>query len=482
MATTPLLKVALLIGVSEYSEDSGFRPLPAPQKDVEALKRVLELPEIGGFTEVETLINPTQSEMAVKIETWLADRKRDELALLFYSGHGAKDERRELYFSARDTRKQKGKLLRSTAVSAEILNKWIQDSYVARFVLILDCCFSGAFGDLLVRDDDSVDYEIQNQLGSEGRVVLTASSSIQYSFEKQGSDSSIYTQCLLEGLETGSADLNKDGWISIKELHDYAKEKVNRVNKNMTPRIITLQDEGFDIVLARSPKYERPEPIDNDKEKLEIAIEQANLNLKSDELENRLSGIRSLDEISRDTDKYNRDILKILSSFVRTRAAWQPNIFRDSIEQDVQEGLEVISNIPKIDPRSQSKVYYVVDLHNVDISGANLEGANLEGVVLWGSNLRNVNLARSNLIRADLGGNDFTDASLEMSNLEGAFLWWSAPLEPVRPCTFERTRLSGANFKDANLEGAILVGAIGLTKRQIDVAIINENTRLPWNK
>ncbi|BDI15963.1 hypothetical protein ANSO36C_17650 [Nostoc cf. commune SO-36] len=277
-----MAKVALLIGVGEYLEGSGFKSLPAPPKDVAAMKRVLEHPEMGGFDEVAILVNPTQSEMAIKIETWLMERKSDDLAVLFYSGHGAKNEQRELYFSAKDTRKLKEKLIQATAVSAESLNKWIQYSYVTRFVLFLDCCFSGAFGNLLLRDDSSVGTELENQLGAEGRVVLASSSSLQYSFEEQGIDLSIYTRYIVEGIETGAADSDNDGKISIKELHEYASERVYAANKNMTPRIITLKDQGFDIVLAKSPKNDpklqyRKEVEDWAKQEAERWIEQRNI-------------------------------------------------------------------------------------------------------------------------------------------------------------------------------------------------------------
>jgi CheY-like chemotaxis protein len=277
-----MAKVALLIGVGEYLEDSGFKSLPAPPKDVLAMKRVLEHPEMGGFDEVTILVNPTQSEMAIKIETWLMERKSDDLAVLFYSGHGTKNERRELYFSAKDTRKQREKLIQSTAVSAASLNQWIQDNYVTRFVLILDCCFSGAFGNLLLRDDSSVNVEIENQLGSDGQVVLTSSSSLQYSFEEQGTDLSIYTRYIVEGIETGAADLDEDGEISIRELHDYASQRVYAANKNMTPRIICLKDRGFDIVVAKSPKNDpklqyRKEVEKWAKQQSERWIEQRNI-------------------------------------------------------------------------------------------------------------------------------------------------------------------------------------------------------------
>ncbi len=50
-----MAKVALLIGVSEYG--NGLTPLPAASKDVEAMRKVLQHPEIGGFDQATPLIN-----------------------------------------------------------------------------------------------------------------------------------------------------------------------------------------------------------------------------------------------------------------------------------------------------------------------------------------------------------------------------------------------------------------------------------------
>ena len=89
-------------------------------------------------------------------------------------------------------------------------------------MIILDCCFSGAFDpSLIAKNDESVD--LLGQLGAEVRVVFTSSSSTQYSFEQQGSDLSLYTRYLIEGIETGAADRDEDGKISVLELHEYVK-------------------------------------------------------------------------------------------------------------------------------------------------------------------------------------------------------------------------------------------------------------------
>ena len=215
-------KYALLIGVGEYGE--GLQPLPAAPQDVAALAKVLQNPNMGGFNEVKQLINPPQAVMAREIERWLQGCKPDDLIVLFFSGHGVKDDRRDLYFAARDTEKQHNRLMRSTATSARFVNDCIRSCKANYQVIILDCCFSGAFGDMMARDDGAVD--LQDQLGAEGRVVLTSTSAVDYSFEEKGSDLSIYTRYLVEGIASGAADKNGDGVISIDELHRYASRKV----------------------------------------------------------------------------------------------------------------------------------------------------------------------------------------------------------------------------------------------------------------
>ena len=245
-----MAKVALLIGVSEY--EVGLNPLPAAVKDVVAFERILKDSEMGDFDEVKILTNPEPQAMQYEVETLFSGRSKDDFVLLFFSGHGIKDDSNNLYFATRITKKsEKGDLIRSTAVPARFVHEVMNNSRAKRQAIILDCCFSGAFDpNLLSKDDGSVD--LQGQLGAEGRVVLTSSSSTQYSFEQQGSDLSLYTRYLIEGIETGAGDRNEDGKVSVRELHEYATSKVQETAPSMTPKLITLKDLGFDLVLAKA--------------------------------------------------------------------------------------------------------------------------------------------------------------------------------------------------------------------------------------
>ncbi|AFW94010.1 ligand binding domain-containing protein [Anabaena sp. 90] len=245
-----MAKVALLIGVSEY--EPGLNSLPAATKDVEAMRQVLENPDIGGFDEVKVLVNPPRQEMEVAIEILFDNCQKNDLLLLFFSGHGIKDEEGRLYFAARNTRKNdNGVLVKATTVPATSVHEVMSNSRSKHEVVILDCCFSGAFAEgMSARDDGFVD--IRNQLGGEGRAVLTSSTSTQYSFEEEGADTSIYTRYIVEGLETGAADRDENGVISVDELHEYAKSKVQEATPAMNPEIYAIR-EGYKINLANVP-------------------------------------------------------------------------------------------------------------------------------------------------------------------------------------------------------------------------------------
>ncbi|GAP93876.1 caspase family protein [Leptolyngbya sp. NIES-2104] len=240
-------KVALLIGTEQYGD--GFKPLPAAPKDVAAWEEVLLNPEMGGFDKVETLIDQNHSEMLQKIEAWFRSHTKDDLALLFISGHGIKAKDFKLYFAASDSRIEKNELRLSTAVAAEFVRDRIRESKSKRQIVILDCCFSGAFGDLLAKDDGSVNLE--TILGAEGRVVLTSSTSTQSSFEQRDGDLSIYTHYLIEGIRTGAADLDNDGEVTVGELHDFASRKVQEESPAMNPQIIVLKKEGYLLPISK---------------------------------------------------------------------------------------------------------------------------------------------------------------------------------------------------------------------------------------
>jgi len=255
-----MAKLALLIGVSKY--EAGLPSLPAAQEDVKAVQGVLQGSELSDFDDVALLIDPNRQLMEESIDALFSGREKSDLVLLYFSGHGIKDESGKLYLATCITRKNlQGELVKSTAVAASFIHDIMDNSRSRRQVVILDCCFSGAFAEgLLAKKGNNPvgvppklnnEVDIEAQLGGEGRAILTSSTSVQYSFEQKGMDLSIYTRYLVEGIETGAADQDSNGWISVDELHQYAKKKVQGSAPAMKPEIFAVR-EGFRIQLLRA--------------------------------------------------------------------------------------------------------------------------------------------------------------------------------------------------------------------------------------
>jgi formylglycine-generating enzyme required for sulfatase activity len=239
-------KIALLIGVSEYG--AGIPPLSSALNDVEAMERVLQNPNLGNFAQVERLLNPDTVAMRIAIQKLFRNASKEDLLLFFFSGHGITNDDNHLYLATRNTAKDD---FEATAVDANFIQTQSKNCYSKRQVLILDACYSGAFASGW--HTKSIGVDIKKQLGAEGRVVLTSSGATQTSFAQEGATLSLYTQYLVEGIETGAADTDNDGNIHVQELHAYAKSRVQAVKPNMTPDII-LDKEGYNILLAYAPK------------------------------------------------------------------------------------------------------------------------------------------------------------------------------------------------------------------------------------
>jgi len=236
-------------------------------------------------------------------------------------------------------------------------------------------------------------------------------------------------------------------------------------------------------------------------ERFTRAIEQ----LGSQERAIRLGGIYALERIANDSDKDYWPIRETLTAYVRERAPWQgqsqdANMEEFPEEQEVAEGPSPWQE-PKIKPATDIQAVLTalgrrkyrygqgetkrLDLRNTDLRGIDLRGVHLEGVILQGAHLEG-----SYLVGAHLVGAFLDNAHLKVANLLGALLQGSylsgVHLESAGlwGTHLQGAQLIGTHFKGAHLdrshvEGANLVGVKGLTREQLAVAFLDENTKLP---
>lgn len=257
-------KYALLIGNAEYT-DPGLAKLTAPGRDTKDLARALEDREIGAFDEVGILINESEHVVREAIDDFFNDKKTDDLLVLYFSGHGVRDELGALYLAVRNTSLKK---LRATGVKSDYIREAMDQSRSKRQVLILDCCNSGAFAPGTkaatgVSIGTSTAFE-----GGYGRIILTASDATQYAWEGDKvigeTDNSLFTHFLVEGLK-GEADLDSDGRITVDELYNYAYEKVKLATPKQTPSKFSSREQGEIVLRANiNPESVKPAPLPDD--------------------------------------------------------------------------------------------------------------------------------------------------------------------------------------------------------------------------
>src|SRR5687768_13410189 len=96
---------ALVIASYEYG-DGGLRQLAAPAHDAESFASVLKDPAIAGF-DVTMLVNQPHYVVGEAIADFYADARRDDLTLLYFTGHGLKDDEGRLYLAMTNTRRDR---------------------------------------------------------------------------------------------------------------------------------------------------------------------------------------------------------------------------------------------------------------------------------------------------------------------------------------------------------------------------------------
>lgn len=249
---------ALIVACDDY-QDSALQKLRAPTRDAEALTRVLQDPLIGGF-EVRSLVNEPAHVVTEAVEEFFTDRGTEDLLLLHFSCHGVKDADGELYFAVANT---KLRCLGATGVAADFVNRRMNRSRSRRIVLLLDCCYAGAF-ERGMTHRAGAGVNVEEQLSGRGRAVITASSAMEYAFESgnladvSSAGPSAFTGALVEGLASGEADRDQDGLITLDELYDYVYAKVRASSPHQTPGKWVFGVQGELHIARRTRRLSEP--------------------------------------------------------------------------------------------------------------------------------------------------------------------------------------------------------------------------------
>lgn len=236
---------AVVIGIGRY-ERPEIPALRYSVADAEAFYEAM----VGqaGFKKENVLLltdkterKPTLRNIKWALGTFLArSARKDDLVAIYFAGHGAPEvdprgvesDGLAKYLVPMDADPDD---LYSTALPMDEVQTIFGRIEAEQVVAFLDACYSGAaggrtFASKRTRASKVDDVFLERLTRSKGRVIVTASRSSEVSIELPELGHGIFTHYLVQGLK-GTADLDRDGIVSLQELYQYLEQEVSRKSR-----------------------------------------------------------------------------------------------------------------------------------------------------------------------------------------------------------------------------------------------------------
>lgn len=194
------MRKAVVIGINDYPK----APLSACVNDAESVMELLKAHGDGSPNFDARIFRDVQTRVELTDIIYNLFVGENDIALLYFSGHGFKDEL-DTFLVTPDAEEY------NLGLSVTNLIKMANESKARNRVIILDCCYSGAVGTTNVLGDSASRLE-------KGVTILTASRPDETARELVNNHG-IFTNLLLQALGGGAADLC--GNITSGSLYTY---------------------------------------------------------------------------------------------------------------------------------------------------------------------------------------------------------------------------------------------------------------------
>ncbi len=199
------MRKALVVGINDYPK----APLRGCVNDAVAITGVLGThgdgsPNFGVKLITSPSANITRAMLKAEIEALFSGDP--DIALLYFSGHGVVDSFGG-YIVTRDFTKY------DEGVSMDEILKLANHSKAKDKIILLDCCYSGAFGSPTTTGSNVAQL-------TEGLSILTASRDSESALEINGCG--VFTALVVDALQGGAADLR--GHITPGSIYAYVDQ------------------------------------------------------------------------------------------------------------------------------------------------------------------------------------------------------------------------------------------------------------------
>lgn len=251
----------IAIGVSSY-EESQY-DLNYARKDAEDIKRYFNRP-FGPFNAVHTklLVDSSVTLSSIyDLKSFLSEPNPNDVVLFFVAGHGVLDNHFDYYLATHDMDFSNPS---AKGIPYDLFEELLDQTKSRKKVLLLDACHSGeidkeeviksevieseqgdikfrAAGVTLVQKNQNSSFDLAKSLFADmrlnnGTTVISSSGGTEFAIESENWRNGAFTYCLLYGLSSGMADLNRNKEITLSEIQEYLLFQVRKLtNGAQTP-------------------------------------------------------------------------------------------------------------------------------------------------------------------------------------------------------------------------------------------------------
>ncbi len=265
--------VAVVVGVSDYGPSTSGRriwdDIKASEPNARRMRDYLAGP--GGFDIVITLREKRAAKRRISLlmeDVLPRILGRNDRLLFYFSGHGDQEVQRSRnrklgYLVLAESEDRRADMISMR----EMMEEWAPRLQSVRHLLfIIDSCFSGLVGVQSPSQSRRLDTgEVSlRTLSRKAHHVITAGTEDQLTYAAARFNGSVFTDGLLTGVK-GPADENADRIVTIDELMDFVRKRVQEVSPEVDwYRPITPSIRGLSGVNNKGRfyfRYTRPQPL-----------------------------------------------------------------------------------------------------------------------------------------------------------------------------------------------------------------------------
>jgi len=228
----------IAIGIDNF-KDSSF-DLSLARKDASDLKKLFDSSacDLGGKGVHILLENADKNLITNAFDNFSNFINKEDIFILYIASHGTVINNL-LYLLTTD---YNGNIDQKNSISSIELMELAKQIPALKQVYILDCCYSGGMKSILLDLYNSRIAVISRSLGMH---ILAAAKSTQNTFEGY-QNNGMFTHFILKGL-SGSADINQDKLIMVKELSPYLKKEIITITQGKQEAYIYNFGDDFPI-------------------------------------------------------------------------------------------------------------------------------------------------------------------------------------------------------------------------------------------